>query len=170
MISVPVMSAGIRSGVNWMRLNDRFSARARVLIISVLARPGHAFQQAMAAAEERDQQLFDDVVLADDDLRKLIEDLLAGLAQLTDGGIGCAVDRSCRGASCERDSLMSGYGWTDGQVLRRDQQRGASAAGRQRRPGSPCRGLGIRRQRSDRQLGHARPAGGCCERSHARPG
>ncbi len=40
MISVPVMSAGIRSGVNWMRLNERLSARARVLIIKVLASPG----------------------------------------------------------------------------------------------------------------------------------
>jgi hypothetical protein len=40
MISVPVMSAGIKSGVNWMRLNDRFSERAKVLIISVLANPG----------------------------------------------------------------------------------------------------------------------------------
>ena len=38
--SVPVMSAGIRSGVNWMRLNVRFSVRASVLIISVFARPG----------------------------------------------------------------------------------------------------------------------------------
>ncbi len=38
--SVPVMSAGIRSGVNWMRLKLRFSVRARVLIISVLASPG----------------------------------------------------------------------------------------------------------------------------------
>ncbi len=40
MMSVPVMSAGIRSGVNWMRLNVRFSERASVLISSVLARPG----------------------------------------------------------------------------------------------------------------------------------
>jgi len=38
--SVPVMSAGIRSGVNWMRLNVRFSARLSVLIIKVLASPG----------------------------------------------------------------------------------------------------------------------------------
>ena len=34
------MSAGIRSGVNWMRLKVRFSARLSVLIISVLASPG----------------------------------------------------------------------------------------------------------------------------------
>ena len=40
MTSVPVMSAGIRSGVNWMRLNSSDSASASVRIISVFARPG----------------------------------------------------------------------------------------------------------------------------------
>ncbi len=40
MISVPVMSAGIRSGVNWMRLKDRDSVRDRVLTSRVLASPG----------------------------------------------------------------------------------------------------------------------------------
>ena len=34
------MSAGIKSGVNWMRLNDRFSVSARVRTINVLASPG----------------------------------------------------------------------------------------------------------------------------------
>ena len=38
--SVPVMSLGIRSGVNWMRWNDRFSVSASVEINSVLASPG----------------------------------------------------------------------------------------------------------------------------------
>ena len=40
MMSVPVMSEGIRSGVNWMRVNFRSSTCASVWIISVLARPG----------------------------------------------------------------------------------------------------------------------------------
>ena len=40
MKSVPVMSAGIRSGVNWMRLNSSDRHRDRVLIMSVFARPG----------------------------------------------------------------------------------------------------------------------------------
>src|SRR4030081_2882819 len=40
MISVPVMSLGIRSGVNWMRENLRSSTLAIVLIRSVLASPG----------------------------------------------------------------------------------------------------------------------------------
>ena len=40
MMSVPVMSDGIRSGVNWMRLNSRPSACASVRTSSVLAVPG----------------------------------------------------------------------------------------------------------------------------------
>ncbi len=38
--SVPVMSPGMRSGVNWTRLNERSSASASVRMRSVLARPG----------------------------------------------------------------------------------------------------------------------------------
>ena len=38
--SVPVMSLGIRSGVNWMRLNLRSSTRARLEMSSVFASPG----------------------------------------------------------------------------------------------------------------------------------
>ena len=71
MTSVPMMSDGIRSGVNWIRLNLRSTASASVLISSVLARPGHAAQQAVAAGEERDQDLVDDALLADDDLGEL---------------------------------------------------------------------------------------------------
>ena len=40
MTSVPVMSEGMRSGVNWMREKLSDSVRASVLIISVLASPG----------------------------------------------------------------------------------------------------------------------------------
>ena len=50
---VPRTSAGIRSGVNWMRENDRSSASASVRTSSVLPRPGHAFQQHVAAREQR---------------------------------------------------------------------------------------------------------------------
>ena len=39
-ISVPVMSEGMRSGVNWMRRNCRSSTSATVRIIIVFARPG----------------------------------------------------------------------------------------------------------------------------------
>ena len=37
---MPVMSDGIRSGVNWMRLNTRDSVWASELTSRVLARPG----------------------------------------------------------------------------------------------------------------------------------
>src|SRR6266850_175345 len=40
MMSVPVMSDGIKSGVNWIRLNLRSSTCASVAMSSVLARPG----------------------------------------------------------------------------------------------------------------------------------
>ena len=39
-MSVPVMSEGIRSGVNWMRLKERLEISATVLTSSVLASPG----------------------------------------------------------------------------------------------------------------------------------
>ena len=38
--SVPVMSAGMRSGVNWSRENSRLSMWEMVLTSSVLAKPG----------------------------------------------------------------------------------------------------------------------------------
>ena len=68
---MPVMSAGIRSGVNWMRWNLRWKICAMDLTSSVLARPGRAGDQAMAAGEQRDQDLLDDLLLADDDLGQL---------------------------------------------------------------------------------------------------
>ena len=40
MTSVPVMSDGIKSGVNCTRLKDRRVAEAKVLINRVLAKPG----------------------------------------------------------------------------------------------------------------------------------
>ena len=70
------MSDGIRSGVNWMRENFRSSTRAIVWMSSVLARPGRADDQAVAADEQRHQHLLDDLVLADDDLLQLGDDLL----------------------------------------------------------------------------------------------
>jgi len=39
-ISVPVMSDGMRSGVNWMRRKVRSSASPRLMMSRVLARPG----------------------------------------------------------------------------------------------------------------------------------
>ena len=72
MMSVPVMSDGIRSGVNWMRLNSRPSVCAMVRTSSVLAVPGMPGDQAVAAHEQGDQHLFEHLVLADDHLAHLL--------------------------------------------------------------------------------------------------
>ena len=76
------MSDGIRSGVNWMRLNASDRHLASVLIIKRLGQAGHAFEDAVAPAEQRDQQLLDDLVLADDDAGQLLLDVVEGVLQL----------------------------------------------------------------------------------------
>ena len=78
MISVPVMSLGIRSGVNWMRLNFRCRARARGGDGQRLGQAGHADRQAVAAGEQADQHLLDHLLLADDHLVDLAPEQLAG--------------------------------------------------------------------------------------------
>ena len=77
MMSVPVMSDGMRSGVNWMRLNFRSSTCARVAIEQRLGEPGDADDQAVAADEQRQQHELDDVALPDDALAQLGDDRLA---------------------------------------------------------------------------------------------
>ena len=44
---------------------------ASVRTVSVLARPGHALEQDVAAGEQADEQALDHVLLADDDLADL---------------------------------------------------------------------------------------------------
>ena len=58
---VPMMSAGIRSGVNWIRWNFRCRASASVRTSSVLPRPGHPFEQHVAAGEQGHQRAVDDL-------------------------------------------------------------------------------------------------------------
>ena len=79
---VPMMSAGIRSGVNWMRLKSRSSASARVRTRSVLPRPGHAFEQGVAADEQAGQHAVDDLVVADDHLADLGLHLVVSRAEV----------------------------------------------------------------------------------------
>ena len=69
--SAPRMSDGIRSGVNWMRLNRRWTASASFLMSSVLASPGTPRSRHVAAGEKRDQDFADDPLLADDGLGQL---------------------------------------------------------------------------------------------------
>ena len=82
---MPVMSDGIRSGVNWMRLNVRSMAVGQRADHERLGQPRHADEQAVALGEQRDQQLFEHVLLADDDLGALGQDALAALAEPVGG-------------------------------------------------------------------------------------
>ena len=81
---MPVTSVGIKSGVNWMRLNVRPSAFASVRTSKRLGRARHARDQAVAADEQRHQQMLDDVVLADDDLANFRADLPEGRLEILD--------------------------------------------------------------------------------------
>ena len=83
---MPVMSLGIRSGVNWMRVKSSDSDCASECTISVFASPGTPFENAVAAGEDGHQQLLDDLVLADDLPGHLLADLIVGLAQLVQFG------------------------------------------------------------------------------------
>ena len=71
MTVVPMMSAGIRSGVNWMRENverERLGQRAHE---HRLAEPGHAFEQRVRPGEHAGEHAVDDLAVADDDLADL---------------------------------------------------------------------------------------------------
>jgi hypothetical protein len=104
MISVPVMSLGIRSGVNWMRVNFMCRAWARVETVKRLGQPRHADRQAVAAGEDADQHLLDHLVLADDHLVDFIDQHLPGLGHAADGLFG---------------THLGGGGWgRSGHVLR----------------------------------------------------
>ena len=78
---VPVMSAGIRSGVNWMRLNEQSMTSAMVRTSIVLPRPGHALEQDVAVGEQAGQRLADELALADDDPADLALDGLGALGE-----------------------------------------------------------------------------------------
>ena len=66
--SVPVMSEGIRSGVNWIRENFKSSTRAIVWISNVLARPGTPTMRLLPPTNRVKQRLLDDVSLSHDQL------------------------------------------------------------------------------------------------------
>ena len=79
------MSDGIRSGVNWMRLKLRFSAVGQRADHQRLGQARHADEQAVAAGEDGDQQLFDDPLLADDRLAQFLEDAAIAVVEPFDG-------------------------------------------------------------------------------------
>ncbi len=82
-----MMSAGIRSGVNWMRLNEQSMTSAIVRHEHRLAQAGHALEQRVAVGDEADQRLSDEVVLADDDRLDLRLDRPRAVGELLDGDL-----------------------------------------------------------------------------------
>ena len=61
------MSDGTRSGVNWIRAKVPPTTSAKRAHRQRLRDPGHTFEQAVPARDQRDHQLLDHVLLADDD-------------------------------------------------------------------------------------------------------
>ena len=120
--SEPMMSEGIRSGVNWMRLASSPRIRAQRLHQQGLGEARHADQQGMAAAEERDQGVLDHLLLAEDDgacrLVHALDTLAGRLDAGDDGFIGlgeCAHDPELymlRGSFHETVSAMMVTIWT----------------------------------------------------------
>ena len=68
--------------MNWIRLYEPPSTAASVLTVSVLARPGHAFEQHVPAGEQADQQPLEHRVLSDDHALDLVKRLPQGGARL----------------------------------------------------------------------------------------
>ena len=96
MMSVPVMSLGIRSGVNWMRLNTRPKRLRQGAHQQRLGGAGKAGDQAVAAHEQADHHLFQHLLLADDHAAHLRHDLGLHLAEALDArlqylGFNCCV-------------------------------------------------------------------------------
>ena len=85
MISVPVMSLGIRSGVNWIRRELQVQGLGQRRDGQRLRQARHADRQAMSPREDADEHLLDHLVLADDDLVNLVDQRLAGLGNPADG-------------------------------------------------------------------------------------
>ncbi len=75
MIMLPTMSAGIRSGVNWMR--EYFSCRARAMVRSsvVLPSPGTPSEQHMAGGDQADQHAFHHILLTDNHFGDFVTEL-----------------------------------------------------------------------------------------------
>ncbi len=109
---VPMMSAGIRSGVNWMRLNSRSSASASVRTSSVLPRPGTPSSSAVAADEQAGQHAVDDLRVPDDDLRDFVVNRLVTLGELRRAGFDGGADGHWEGV--RGWSLGAGGGWESG--------------------------------------------------------
>ena len=64
---LPTMSAGMRSGVNWIRESFSSMARPRVRSKVVLPSPGTPSNKDMSPGDQSDEYRFDHAVLSNDD-------------------------------------------------------------------------------------------------------
>ena len=85
MMSVPMMSDGIRSGVNWIRRKSISSVLASVLAMSVLPRPGTPSIRTCPRQSMPIKQVVEDRVLPDDHAADLGLQPVAGLPQAPHG-------------------------------------------------------------------------------------
>ena len=113
--SVPVMSDGIRSGVNWMRLKLEVERLGDGLDHQRLGQAGHADQQGVAAGEDGGEDPVHHLVLADDPLRHLGAEAGDGLDQysscLTSSwGAACVAAMRSQCWVCLRFSPTEGVG------------------------------------------------------------
>ena len=74
-----------------------------------LGQAGHAHEEAVAAAEERDEQVLDHVALADDALLDLLDDLRPGLGELLDGAEVLGRERLLRGGGGGGGAFHKGF-------------------------------------------------------------
>ena len=86
MTSVPVTSLGIRSGVNWMRLNDRCSDWASELTSKVLAKPGTPSSNAWPRAKIATSTCSITSILPDDHFGQFVAEAFEGLLAALHGG------------------------------------------------------------------------------------
>ena len=92
---MPVMSEGIMSGVNWMRLKERLEDPGDGADEQGLGQAGHAHEQDVSAGKESDQELFNHEILADDRLADLVANLPVSLGKLLSGDQVAAASLRC---------------------------------------------------------------------------
>ena len=109
---MPVMSLGIRSGVNWIRVNSSERDWAKECTINVFARPGTPSKDAVSSGEDGHQQLIDDFGLSDDLPGDLFTNLVVGCSQLLQFG---QIDLNGRGRGTQ--DRVSSSRWKIGRYL-----------------------------------------------------
>jgi hypothetical protein len=88
---VPTRSDGIRSGVNWMRLNEPPRTSGEGLDRQRLGQARHALEEEVTTGQQADEDPLEHRVLADDDSSDLEHDRLRGGARVRGIGEGAQV-------------------------------------------------------------------------------